>query len=97
MVGGYTARFLQEALESQTKPVGNHELIGVWSVVSIDHGTGWDPKPGFHLEITDTEITFVAPNGAKKTMGQIHRIDATALPGELDLQDGNCLACNVSR
>ncbi|MFO7904904.1 MAG: DUF2314 domain-containing protein, partial [Pirellulaceae bacterium] len=89
MVGGFTARVLQGASNVQTKSIGNHELMGTWSVVSIDRGAGPDPKPGFHLTITDTEITFLAPNGATKTMGHLHRIDPKAIPREIDLRNGN--------
>jgi len=95
MVGGYTTRVLQGESKAQTKPVGNHELIGTWSVVSIDHGAGPDPKAGFHLAITDTEITFLAPNGATKTMGQLHRIDPMATPCEIDLRNGNSVGFGI--
>lgn len=95
MVGGFTARVLQDASNAQTKPVRNHELIGTWSVVSIDRGAGPDPKPGFHIAITDTEVTFVAPNGATKTMGQLHRIDTTATPREIDLRNGNSVGFGI--
>lgn len=45
--------------------------------------------------MTDTEITFIAPNGARKTMGQIHRIDSAASPREIDLQNGDAVGFGI--
>ncbi len=94
IMGGYTARVLLGARDTQNS-VGNHELIGSWSIVSIDRGAGPDRKRGFHLEITDTEITFIAPNGTRKTMGQIHRIAPVVKPREIDLQNGHAVGFGI--
>jgi uncharacterized protein (TIGR03067 family) len=75
--------------------VGKHELIGNWSIVSIDRGAGPDRKHGFHLEITDTELTFIAPSGTRKTLGQIHRIDPVVKPREIDLRNGHAVGFGI--
>jgi uncharacterized protein (TIGR03067 family) len=94
IMGGYTARVLLGARDTQNS-VGNHELIGSWSIVSIDRGAGPDRKRGFHLEITDTEFTFIAPNGARKAMGQIRRIDPMVMPREIDLRHRNAVVFGI--
>ncbi len=95
LIGGFTARVLQASSSGEKKVFENHELIGTWSVVSIDHGAGPKPQPGFSLEVTSSEITFVAPNGATKTMGQIHRIDPAATPREIDLQNDDTVGLGI--
>ncbi|MHB0958920.1 MAG: DUF2314 domain-containing protein [Pirellulaceae bacterium] len=95
MIGGFTVKAMQDSSNVNKGPVGNRELIGTWSVVSIDVGAGADPKSGFQLEVTKTAIRFVAPNGSTKTMGQIHRIDPTATPCEIDLQNNGLIGLGI--
>ena len=100
LVGGYTVRVLRElSLQQQgdtpAAGVGDHELIGRWTLISIDSGEGPRAKEGFHLDLTGATITFVAPNGTTNTMGQLHRIDPATQPKQLDLQNGDNIAFGI--
>jgi uncharacterized protein (TIGR03067 family) len=100
MAGGFTVHVLRSAMQQEPAPdstesVGDHELIGKWVVVSIDSGAGPAAKEGFHLDITAATITFVAPNGATKTMGHIHRIDPTSNPKQIDLRNGSDIGLGI--
>lgn len=65
------------------------KLAGTWIVLSIDDGKQVQKLNGFKMEITKESIILEAPNGAKKTMGDISRIDGQVRPGQIDLRKGN--------
>jgi uncharacterized protein (TIGR03067 family) len=95
MVGGYTARALMSAADEPTASVGDHELVGNWSLVSTERDADPQLKQGFKLIITKTELTMVAPNGAKKVMGQLHRVDPTTTPHQIDLRNGDLVGLGI--
>jgi uncharacterized protein (TIGR03067 family) len=64
-------------------------LKGTWSIIARDSGTGPKDTDGFKLIITDKDITFRAPNGATKKMGDISRIDGSTNPAQIDLKLGD--------
>lgn len=64
------------------------KLVGTWIVVSIDAGNEVQELNGFKMVISKKIIFLQAPNGAKKLMGDIRRIDGQARPGQIDLRKG---------
>jgi uncharacterized protein (TIGR03067 family) len=59
---------------------------GTWTLISRDHGAGPKQEQGFKLIITDKDMSFRAPNGATKKLGDIARVDPSAKPAQIDLK-----------
>lgn len=95
MMGGFTVRILMASVQDGEKPVVSQEMLGIWSKVSIDKGAGLQLQAGFGFEVTSEEIYFIAPNGEKMLMGQIHRIDSAASPCEIDLKNENMIGLGI--
>jgi uncharacterized protein (TIGR03067 family) len=65
------------------------KLVGTWKLVSMDDGKGAKETDGFQIVISEKRLEFRAPNGKKKTMGEIGRIDGSEKPAQIDLKNGN--------
>lgn len=86
MQGGFTENLLlEDDVASRGKGVGKHELIGKWKVLATDSGQGPKALGKFIMEIDESTLTLVAPNGAKQTMGGIRRLASDKTPKEIDL------------
>jgi uncharacterized protein (TIGR03067 family) len=70
--------------EKETKK-GLSDLIGTWTMLSMDSGNGPKELDGFKLVISKEKIIFQAPSGDTKKMGDIARVDSSAKPMEIDL------------